>query len=405
MAVQTINPGITPRELVLETLGTRGKLPCKVSMIVGSYLSEKELSQIYAENTGILGKLNPMCIDFLALNQRKVLRHFLSAEGQAAMPAAIAIAQRVYESRQRLVKGGDGCWVYPMYPEVLGYAMQHVQGGTVVEMGGVSGENVFLLTLAGAAQGVLNDLNPEELRSGKQIQMTLPRDIQRKIQILEGDCLKVIPKLQNVDVAMARNLLHFFNDAQLARFLQGVGQMIGNSGVAIITVNVKNPLDGDNAADVYEAHPDTTSFKKTFCVITDYAISRAPKHILLQYLQPCSPDEIGNPFEEHYLYTVDPGQKWKVHNSAFKALDPSIKGLVKSKIESNKHLTKPIKYGGVRVFSNYARYYSQQNLEQLVKRHGFAVDCSFAVDVATGHLSQTIHKNVRQIGVVIRNRG
>ncbi|MBA3237999.1 MAG: class I SAM-dependent methyltransferase [Parachlamydiaceae bacterium] len=151
---------------------------------------------------------------------------------------ALKVVKGVYEMRARDTNDIRFGKVFPIYPEIFGYAALKARGEIVMELGGASGENAILLAFAGARKVYLNDINIEELDKFNALKKSLSQQIQEKLVSLPGDCLDTLSKRKALDervgLVLCRNLIHFFNDSQQKRFFSLLRETLNPSSPASV---------------------------------------------------------------------------------------------------------------------------------------------------------------------------
>lgn len=396
-------------ELLTEVFGEGGKLPVDLRRLVGSYIPDEEIGLL-----SLYVNL-PRVID---LTDVLVLKRYLAPETDSGhLSCAAKIARTVYESTQRKISQNKYGTSFPMNPEILAYALQLAKHETVLEIAGATGENSAVLAFSEAERVYLNDISQKEITEFEEIRRSLPKDVRQKLESIPGDCfdlLKVKPELtKKVGLILCRNLIHFFNNEQQAKFFALLKAIMKPGARAIFTLN-STYFDPENRK-VFEAHPDASSFSYVLGLICDYRRGTTPIARFYCETSPCSDDQVSTDFVSRYLYTREEGSAWKVDNNEFNKLGKELKPKIQEAFAPYKVELKRVPAGSVKVLMTSVRTYNTRTITALFKSHGFQVEQTFVTSF-NGHLvhdedlfnlpGSTPHPQKPQlVGVIVRFPG
>jgi len=317
---------------------------------------------------------------------------------------AMMIIDSIFESLPRRIENRKFGIAFPIYPELMAFAIGFAKGKDVLEIAGASGENAMLFAFAGAQKVYMNDIDPDEMATFNANREQLPQNVDEKLEPIEGNCLDILTKKSDlkVDLVLCRNLIHFFNDKEQELFFENLKKILKPGGIAIFTVNSLY-VDSSNE-QLLETNPDATAFRVTQCVLTDYK-TNVPT-VLSREIKPTLGENVSTDFEERYLYQKKTGEsKWQVFRDQFKQLDPELQKRIlrgKGKDQWNSKM-KSLKEGGsIRILTNVFRGYSESNLKSLFEKNGFEVQQGFSLQ-SNGHLAKGYEfGKVQQIGVIVQ---
>ena len=397
--------------LLAEVFGSTGRLPHAVRHLVGSYFPDEEIAllSLYLNMPEAVRLVDPQILKgYLAPEFRKSAEHLSSVA---------RIARVIYESKLRPISQNKYGATFPMNPEILAYAMQLAKNETVLEIAGAAGENSAILAFSEAERVYVNEICQKEIADFEAIRQSLPPDVRQKLESLPGDCfdlLKVKPELaKKVGLLLCRNLIHFFNNEQQAKFFALIKSILKPGARAIFTVN-SIYFDSANKK-IYETFPDACSLSSVNGLITDYRRGTMPIARFFYETSPCTDDQVSNDFVSRYIYTRDQGSKWKVDNVEFSKLSQELKPKIQEAIKPYKDVIQEIPHGNVKVLMNAVRAYNTKTVTELFKKHGFEVECTFVTSY-DGHLvheedlfglsERGPHSETPQlVGVVVRYPG
>lgn len=363
----------------------RPALPDVIRKHICSYIHEEEM-KIVSE---YLTRLSPL-EKRATMIEPDTLMKYLDPSCQTTLhkSKALEITSRIYKKRCSLSIKSYGL-IFPMHPEILGYMMEFVKDKVVLEIAGANGENAILLALAGARKVYMNDILATEVNKFKSMVASLPENVQRRLEAIEGDCFEILNKKRelsnHLDVIYVRNLLHFFTNRKQNDFFANMKKMLKPGGKVVCSVNGTYAYPSQKA--VFNAHPNVTSFQATQVLLQDYESGSMPVASFAQLMTPCSDELVSTDFSQHYLYDRNAQTKhqWQVNKESYQKMDSSIRPKIREAVEKNKDAILPIKNGSVRVLSNYMRVYTPANLKKLFEDQGFNVELTFVVD-QEGHL-------------------
>jgi hypothetical protein len=306
------------------------------------------------------------------------------------------IAKEVYEVRPRKIKGGIA---FNLFPEVWGYSALKARGKIAMELAAARAEHMALLAFA-TKKVYVNDIDPIEIEKFENLKKALPEPIQEKLTALPGDCFDIMEKRQGlderIDFILCRNLIHFFSNAQQARFLLALQAMMKIGGRAILTVNhilFSWPLQMINDQEI-------TAFRRIRVFYYDDV--KKVKGRLFDTFMPHS-GETRPPLHSAFLYKLeDDNQGWHYYPKIFNELNifSSLKDQIQHAIKINWFpRILHIRRGSVRILTTHERCYTKENLTKLVERNGFAVEDTFFVNVS-GHLCSEGPNT--QLGIVVK---
>ena len=400
-------------DICYEVFGRRQGLPDHLMKLISSCIPPEEQAFIFNKKLPYFDTSHPLPA-LVNLSYRSVLSMYLAkgCRNDPTLSAVAKIAQRIYESLPRSIADTSNYGqAFSMNPEILARAMQLAKNQVVVEIAGASGENAILLACTEAQHVYLNDIEPVEIATFQTLKGRLPVEIQRKLTVIEGDCLELVeikPELVNkVGLILCQNLIHFFNNKQQEKIFHLIKKMLRPCGRAIFTAN--SIYVDESFRKVFEEHPKSTSFTSIMCGIVDYEISTLPKQIIFQDLVVGDEEAVSTNFQKLHLYERNSktSHKWQVNNDQLLKIttENSLRSRIAAAINQHKSSFKNIKHGTVWVLINALRGYSVTNLRDLAIRHGFDVETTFAV-TAKGHTindKDDLFNRAAKVGIIVRN--
>lgn len=363
-------------------------------------------------STVFIHSSNDNKIDFnKKINKNDLLNHIpsnLKKIGKEFIDKSFESGRRfIVDEKGKSVFGSEFC----IHPEFVDYLMKNAYEKTILEVGGGSGTNSILLSLAGAKKVYMNDINkietekfknnvkklPETFRKGKFI--AIPADIFKCFGLFKKNKIKF-------DIVVMRNVLHFFNKEKEEMFFKEIKKYMNPSALFYGSVNgmpFYNNLTEDDKKNCNTYFRFDSLFiqnKKTLESKPIITIRKPIKEVEKNILLPQS-DEAGlidferidkNSNKEEIVngiknfFTRYKGVK--LHNQ----LENEIK---KYLINNNAYLKKP--YLLYHVDNKYIRYFNKKLLEEITKKHGLKTLKLEGID-EKGHSINSF--NYRFVGII-----
>lgn len=319
---------------------------------------------------------------FVNLSNPETLKDHIDPRYQKFIRPLLTIAQSVYESSPRVVKGSWGL-SFPTNPELLSYCMkimQKTQNGIAVEVGAAGGENSFLLAAANkTSKVIINDILPDEIKGCRSSIRDLPKDMQEQFTLDEGsglDLLQRHPEIaEKTDFFLSRNVIHFLTEEQKTKLAQDVKTMLKPGGQAIISANGTYLLKRENPSD-FATNSQCIIFKM-YQILLRIQGSSTPD-VIYRKTEPVTSNSYTSGFTREPIYKRDPDNnwKWKALPSGLSQLPENIKTVVKDLFKDPKIKERMKKENGcmeVQVLTSYSQAFNEETLPPIFQREGFNI--------------------------------
>jgi hypothetical protein len=385
-----------------------GLLPCFVT----SYLTKSE--KIAISNYLTLKKINHQKIDLLGENGQGLKLHLgrEALKEPARVEATIKSLNLICAPGRRAIAPTNGTQygsTFPVSQALSQFLMMHIRGQNFMEWAAADGHNGIMAALAGASKVHSNDLAKSEVFIFNSIRENLPKAIQKRVTVSEGDCCKILEKVSSwkgkTHYLFIRNFLHFCNKQQQADLFQTIGQTMSVDGRVILTVTPAYALALNK--EITEKHPTKTHFFSVFCTASPPSLDGR--------LPPCTPLFASiTPIEgitfslsnskRYTIYTKKEGSNWKMDKEKFMKIDPSLRSILNTAIQEKREVLEKIPSGEITVDIQNMRCFTEENLKTLVESYGFEVECTFVCD-REGNLTHRFHSSVAtQVGIIFRKK-
>lgn len=354
---------------------------------------------------------------FLNLIDKEEIKKYISIDfhSDKQIEKAIVLAKQTYEGSVREAKSPQYGLVFPMYPELLGYIMQRGNKGSVLEIAGADGLNSLLLAFSGINKVYYNDIDEKEVALCKTaIQNFLPQEVASKVEILPGDCFKVLkePLKNKIDVILCRNLLHFFKASQVKEFFSLTKMLLKSGGEAIFTVNCADSYK--DISEILQKNPRAHTFTSIECMVREYKTDGSFGKCITIYQKFIEGKEDDSDFLYHTLLkkTEWTGNTWKTNQKDCELLEQKTgetAHAILANISNHFNEIKQMKSADVIVMYNKVSIYTQETLSILLQDHGFEILSIFKVSeighiVLNEHFANEKSTSGMQVGAIVRGR-
>ena len=306
--------------------------------------------------------------------------------------------------------------VFPVNPEILTYLMANVNGKTVLEIGGASGESSIMLALAGAAHVYMNDITPQEINTFERHKSLAPPAIKNRLESILGDCLNLLtlkPDLQGrCQLVLCRNVFHFLKDADRPAFFEMLRGVLAPGGQIVFITNSTAPATANSELrEFLLCNPHCTRFHSTTGVLHDTSVAH-PK-VLCSPQSVCEEDLDPLAYTASVLYTRKMGSKWALNQEESAKLTEIMRTSLNAAIKDTENGVAKVKSGKIEVLQHTMRCFMPIALADIFRKQGFVIQKTFGID-KDGHTVPAIedediidvrdHQPIRinQVGIIAR---
>ncbi len=380
-----------------EVFGPSSSLPPLIKMTIGDYIPKE--TEIFSDKSHRDLSVKPFGSRAINLTDPRVFKSYLSKECQTEEHAVFFqyVAKMGYEVSVRRCIGNDFIYVYPLYSEVLAYAMELLKKNTghekiALEIAGANGQNANLLGYTDASRVINIDTNLKEIQIGNVINCVAPENVNKKLEWISADCfnlLKSKPELKHkIDVILCRNLLHYFNKEKMRDFFKLIGDALRQGGRAILSVN--SIYQFKEGRKFFEENPDEPHMMLTQCYATDSVNKKNSISLFSELTRIIDPrlDEMdASIFKVLYEKSEATNHKWKVFRGLYQSFPSALREKIKAAVDKHMPELRKIKSGKVTVVETCPYFYSEHALARVCKAHGFEVEATCIVG-ENGHVIQ-----------------
>lgn len=398
----------TVLEVPHEVFGDNPCVPTEAQKLIRSYLTFEEVILLSDEKVPFhkqFRALSPFP-QFINFTDTTTLKSYVQDKYQGGSYLSLIreIAKKIYETPITPI-GEDSPYgaMFPMYPEILAYALRLYRTDVVLEIAGAHGINALFFAFTKTIQVIVNDIDDSLLEKFRTFKSLLPHEVSKKLECVNKNCfqlLKARPDLKKaVDLVLCRNLIHYFSDQQHAQFFTLLSKVLKVGGRAILTANSKYSLP--QVQSTFESNPEATCFTAIQCIVANNVTLA---HMFICKAAIVCPNHLFSMEESEFiLYDKQIGSSWTVNKKEYEQLAPKIRSVIKKACDSHRQFITSMNAGFVKVFICKRRIFNEITLSQLVHQHGFEVEHTFLAQ-ENGHLAnkQLYGDGHQQIGIVCK---
>jgi SAM-dependent methyltransferase len=395
-------------DITHEVFGDNPCVPIEVQKLIRSYFTFEEVILLSDENVPFHKRFRTLSPfpQFINFTDIKTLKPYVQDkyQGESYLSLIAEIAKKIYETP--IIPIGEGSpygAMFPMYPEILAYALRLYHTDVVLEIAGAHGVNALFFAFTKTIKVIVNDIDDSLLEKFRTFKGLLPHDVSRKLECICKNCfqlLKARPDLKKaVDLVLCRNLIHYFSDQEHARFFALLSKVLKVGGRAILTANSKYSLP--HVQSTFASNPEATCFTVVHCVVANN-VTLAHTFICKEAIV-CPNHLFSMEESEFILYDKPLGSNWTVNKEQYDQLASKIRSVIKKACDSHKQLITSMTKGFVKVFICMRRIFSEITFSQLIHKHGFEVEHTFLTQ-KNGHLAdkELYGDGHQQIGIVCK---